>query len=151
MEKLVIEALSDATEEILDLFKKSYLKRYVYDSHGKNVSYHDGSGKPTYEFLESWEWSQIKKATNSLVTELGYHPEKMSFDMDTFLHGSRYSSPNDVRENFPAVLEGKQSSLWLSVNRPIKFWQQFIADLFSGGKLDQIITKHFVSRGFQKV
>jgi hypothetical protein len=103
------------------------------------------------EFYNSWEWTQIRKLTDSLVTELWYNPANMSFDMDTFLHGSRYSSPNDIGENLPAILEGKQSSLWLSVNRPIKFWQQFIADLFSGGKLDQIITKHFVSRGFQKV
>jgi hypothetical protein len=143
--------MQDATEEILAIFQRDYVRKFVYGSHGKNVSYHDGSGKPTMEFYNSWEWTQIRKLTDSLVTELWYNPANMSFDMDTFLHGSRYSSPNDIGENLPAILEGKQSSLWLSVNRPIKFWQQFIADLFSGGKLDQIITKHFVSRGFQKV
>lgn len=86
------------------------------------------------------------------MKELWYDPTKLkTFDPDRFIHGSKYSSPNDIRDNLPAILEGKQSSLWLSVPRKGKFWEEFIQEMFSKGELDKILTKHFSKRGFVRI
>lgn len=147
LEKEIEKAFEGITDEVMSLFKRDYIRKLVYESHGKNAKYYNGTRSPTYQFMDSWVWSNIKKQANTLVRELYYNPDNMDFDMPTFLHGSRYSKPNDIRNNLPAILEGKQSSLWLSVSRPQKFWEVFISDMFSGGKLENIIIKHFKSLG----
>ena len=151
MEEAAREALEAVTEEVLRLFKSAYIRKYVYGSHGKNIVYYDGSRKPTYEFEDAWVWTEIKKQLKSLVTTMWYDPSNMKFHMNTFLHGSKYSTPPDVRDNLPAILEGKQSSLWLSVYRPIKFYEKFIEDMFDKGELEKIIIKHFEANGFKKI
>lgn len=146
-------ALEGATEEILERFKKDYLRKYVYDSHGDNEEYHGGSGMATYQFEESWEWTEIKRVTDILVTEMWYNPDDMDFDRDSFLHGSKYSKPQDVRHNLMDILnkKGFSSDLWLSVYRPVAYWEQFIVDLFDRGELHRIITKHFIKQGFTTI
>ncbi len=135
-------AIEGATEEILQIFKESYLKEFAYVDTPKQY-------ERTYEFLNAWEFSEILERTTTLVTQLAYHPEKMStFNPHKFQHGSKYSKPNDIREILPAILEGKQSSLWISVSRPVKFWDRFISDMVKGGKLDTILSKHFKQNGF---
>ena len=151
MEDAARNALDGITNEVLGLFQEQYVRKYVYDSHGENAMYHAGTKSATGEFLESWQWSALTKTVNTLATELWYNPGKLHFDMDTFLHGSKYSSPPDSRASLPYILEGKQSSLWISVNRPVKFFEQFISDLFDGGNLEKIVTRHFQAQGFVRV
>ena len=151
MEDAARNALDGITNEVLGLFQEQYVRKYVYDSHGENAMYHAGTKTATNEFLEAWQFDNIKKTLNTLSTELWYNPGKLHFDMDTFLHGSLYSTPPDIRASMPQILEGKQSSLWISVNRPVKFFEQFISDMFSGGQLEKIITKHFLNNGFTKI
>lgn len=151
MEIATNNALQAITKEVLGIFIDEYIVKLVYQSHGGNVVYHNGTKDPTFQFLEAWDWTPIKKAINTISTELWFNPANMDFDMDTFLHGSKYSSPVDVRDNLPAILEGRKSRLWLSVYRPERFWQKFIEDMFNGGKLESIITKHFVANGFVKI
>lgn len=137
-------------DEVLKLFKKNYIIKYIYNGHKQNVIYHAGSGRPTYEFLDAWEFTQITKQLNILSATLFYNPKSMSFDQTTFLHGSRYSRPNDVRNNLMDILNksGYSSSLWLSVSRSVPYWDKFIVDMFSGGELTKIINKHFKDEGF---
>lgn len=143
-------ALESATEELLDLFKTEYIQKYVYDGHSPNEMYHGGSGKPTGEFMEAWQWTELKKVTNKLITEMWYDPSKLQYDMGTFKHGSKYSTPKDVRKTLMDILnkDGYSSSLWLSVNRPVAYWEQFISDMFASGKLNEIIGKHLILKGF---
>ena len=105
----------------------------------------------TMEFKNSWEFSDLKKSAMSISRELWFNDSKMTtFDTSKFIHGSIYSTPRDVRSNLPSILEGKRSKLWISVERRVKFWEKFISDMFSGGKLEQILNKHFSKRGFVK-
>lgn len=147
------EALEAITEEVLDLFRKEYIRKYVYNSHGSNVDYHAGSGVPTYEFENAWDWTPIRRQVNSLVTELWYNPSRLTFDADTFKHGSIYSRPEDVRASLMDILNktGYSSSLWLSVSRDTAYWEQFLIDMFDSGKLGQIINKHVTSKGFTPI
>lgn len=153
IEQQARKAIEGATEEILKIFKEDYIKKMVYNSHGKNVSYYNGTGKATGEFENSWNWTDIKRVVNSLVTSLFYNPDLLSHDSPTFLHGSKYSSPEDVRENLMDILnkEGRSSSLWLSVSRPQAYFDEFISSMFDDGELDKILTKHFLANGFTRV
>jgi hypothetical protein len=147
MEKAAREALEGATKEILEVFKKEYVLKYAYISNPKKY-------ERTMEFLNSWEWEDIKKAFKSLSTVMFYNPDLMhTFDPDRFIHGSKYSSPPDVRDNLMDILnkKGFSSSLWLSVYRDTPYWDKFIQDMFKGGLLDRILTKHFSKVGFRKV
>jgi len=145
MEKLAAEALDDASDEILKIFKDKYIMGYAYiDSPKKYLR--------TFEFREAWDFTALKKQANTLFKELWYNPSEMkTFDPDRYIHGSKFSSPPDVRDNLPAILEGKRSSLWLSVDRKGKFWQEFLKGMFDSGELNRIMTKHFSKRGFVKI
>ncbi len=145
MEKLAGEALEDASDEVLEIFKRNYIMGYAYIDNPKQY-------ERTFEFKEAWDFTALKKQANTILKELWYDPTKLkTFDPDRFIHGSKYSSPNDIRDNLPAILEGKQSSLWLSVPRKGKFWEEFIQEMFSKGELDKILTKHFSKRGFVRI
>ena len=145
MEKLAGEALEDASEEVLEIFKRDYIMGYAYIDNPKEY-------RRTFEFKEAWDFTALKKQANTILKELWYDPTKLkTFDPDRFIHGSKYSSPNDIRDNLPAILEGKRSSLWLSVPRKGKFWEEFIQEMFSKGELDKILTKHFSKRGFVRI
>lgn len=145
MEKLAGEALEDASEEVLEIFKRDYIMGYAYIDNPQQYS-------RTFEFKNAWNFTDLKKQVNTLLKELWYNPAELkTFDPDNFVHGSKYSSPSDIRDNLPSILEGKQSSLWLSVPRKGKFWEEFINEMFSKGELDRILTKHFSKRGFVKI
>lgn len=136
------DAIESATKEILDIFKESYLKEFAYIDTPEKY-------ERTYEFLNAWEFSEIMERTKSIVTELAFHPENMhTFNPAKFIHGSKYSNPEDIRDILPEILEGKQSRLWISVSRPVKFWQRFISDMVKGGELEKILSRHFKQNGF---
>ena len=147
MEKLATEAVEEATKEILDIFKREYVLKYVYIDNPREY-------ERTNEFLNSFEWTTLRKISNVIVTEMFYNPDNLpTFNADKFQHGSRFSTPEDVRDNLMHILnkKGYSSSLWLSVYRDTPYWDEFIKDMFSGGELDKIITKHFVAKGFSKI
>jgi len=145
MERLAREALEKVVEDVLEIFKRDYIMGIAYIKNPKEYT-------RTMEFAEAWDFTPIKSNVLSLVTELWYDPSKMkTFDPDRFIHGSKYSSPPDVRDNLPAILEGKRSSLWISVDREKQFWQEFMVEMFGNGTLDSIITRRFKEKGFEKV
>jgi hypothetical protein len=121
--------------------------KYAYYNQGDNKMYHDKTGEPTYDFYKAWNWTQLRKQLNSIVTELWYDSSGVNYNRDTFRHGSKYSRPNDISDNLPAILEGKQSSLWMSVSRKGKFWELFISEMFDGGTLEKILISELRSAG----
>lgn len=154
IDSLLEKVLNDVALELIFIFQE-YIVLYVYKNHSPNSNYYDGSREPTGQFLNAWEWTNIKRKANLLVKELWYNWETLDFDSETYLHGSRINSksnsqyPDDARENLPAILEGKQSNAWLSVKRNEKFWQQFIKDYVTKGLLKKLIEKHLRESGFQ--
>ena len=149
MQKLAEEALEGITKEVLNIFKQKYIKGIVFDSHGANKVY-----RRTGQFESAWNFSQIKKLINVISTELWYDSSKLTtFEPESFVHGSRYSTPPDVRDNLQDILNksGLSSSLWLSVKRSQPYWTTFLNDMFNGGELNRIVTKHFKSKGFVKI
>jgi hypothetical protein len=154
LEMVLAEVLEQTADEVLEIFKRDYLMKYVYESHMPNVIYHENSRKPTYEFLNAWDWTGIRKTIKTLSKELFYNAGKLSFNEETFLHGSIYSTPEDVRASLMDILnkKGRSSSLWLSSTaiRPVAYWDKFIDDFIVGGQLDKILTKYFAINGIRK-
>lgn len=144
MQKNAEKAIEGAAEEILKEFQQKYIWGMAYISSPKQY-------ERTGELSEAFHFSDLKVEATRLSTELFYDVSKMkTFDPVKFIHGSKYSSPSDIRNNLPAILEGKRSSLWLSVDRNGKFWESFIQEAFQGGLLNRIMSKHFLSNGFRK-
>ena len=152
MRQKAVKALEKITKEVIEIFKKDYVMAMVYNSHLPNVKYYNNTRMPTYEFLDAWDWSQIKDEVTRLSTEMWFDSNKLGFNSNAFLHGSRYSTPEDVRENLMDILNkrGYSSSLWISVKRPKAYWDEFIKAMFNKGDLEKIITKHFISEGFTR-
>jgi hypothetical protein len=154
MENIMRIIIEKSTDELMDRFKE-YIDLYVYKSHGVNKIYSNNDKK----FIDSWEWSGIKKNGNALITELAMNPEKMDFDPYAFesvssagvgIHGSyKYKDwPRDMRESMDVILNKRMaSSLFVSVGRPIPYWDKFISDYISGGKIREIIKKNAVGQG----
>ena len=148
MEKLVDEALEDASDEVIEIFKKDYILKYVYIDNPKMY-------QRTNDFLNAWNWTPIKKEINKISKEMWYNPGMMSSNIDLYQHGSVYSRPPVVIASLMEILDkaGRSSSLWLSngVDRKEPYWKKFIEDMFKGGMLDKILAKHFSKRGFVKI
>lgn len=145
MEKKVGEVLEKIADEVLDVFKENYIWKIAYIKNPKMY-------ERTNEFADAWDFTPLKKTAMKLSKELWYDSSVVkTFEPDKFIHGSKYSNPNFIGDNLPAILEGKQSSLWLSVSRKEKFFQKFLKDMLDGGDLEKIMTKHFVAGGFRRV
>lgn len=145
MKEKAEKAIGEAAKEVLKVFKNEYVIKFAYIENPKQYS-------RTLEFLNAWDFSDVKAELTKVSTELFYNPDLLkTFDPDNFIHGSHYSSPPDIRDNLPAILEGKQSRLWLSVPRNVKFFEKFLKDMFDGGQLEKILTKHFLNNGFKRI
>jgi uncharacterized phage-associated protein len=150
MEERATEALEKIAGRVLEIFKKDFVRKLVYQSHGTNKVY-----KPTYEFEKAWQWTPLKKQVMTLSKEMYYNPIGMTLDRDNFIHGSNFpkSSPSDARKNLADILNksGKSSSLWVSVSRPVPYWDVFILAAFQGGMLSKIVNEEFTKVGFKRV
>jgi len=145
IEKKFAKALETIADDVLKIFKADYIDKFAYI---KNPKMYERTG----EFREAWLFSPLKKQLMTLSKELYYDPSKLkTFKPETYIHGSLFSNPNDIRETLPSILEGKQSSAFLSVSRTIKFWDWFVGAMIHGGQLEKIITKHMSSAGFRKI
>lgn len=161
MKEAVRKALDGVTKDVLQIFREEYIMKMVYEEHIPNSRYYNNSRTPTYEFKDAWDWSAIREDVKELSTQLWYDGSTLSFDEigddwrnDTYLHGSRYSTPPDVRMHLMDILnkKGRSSSLWLSSTavRKRAYWTEFIKDMITRGELEKIVTKHFVANGFIK-
>jgi len=80
-----------------------YIMKYTYEYGGlPNMDYYDESGYPTYEFMDSWFSEKIKTTLDSVIYRVAQDWQGMSYDPDTFLHGSKYTG--DVRKQLADIL-----------------------------------------------
>ena len=151
MESAATEAMEAIADIVLEKFKNDYLMRYVYLDHEPNVMYQD-----SFEFRDAWNWTPIRKETMTLAKEMWYNPGMLLFDMDSFKHGSLYSTPPDARAGLMDILnkEGRSSSLWLSSTsegRTHAYWTEFIDSFVESGDMERIVTAEFEKRGFTRI
>jgi len=95
------EVIEKVSAKILKKLQAN-IKKYVYEYGGANKVYYDGSGKPTFQFFEAWDWQSIKHTLSSVARELMYDPSGMDYDPETWLHGSTFGG--DARANLADIL-----------------------------------------------
>ena len=93
---LVLQEVADKINDKL----KARIDEDVYIN--RNNYYLNGTGTPRYEFRESVTTDKMVKGKNEVQTRIFHDKEKMSFEPDDFMHGSRYwkDGAADIREWF---------------------------------------------------
>ena len=143
------KVMEGAGKEILELFKTKYVEKYAYVD-GKPEEYPRG-----FEFRDSWVWSKIKESANTISTEMfddflqTQTPSsrgKAPFIHTTFAKNSQW--PSDSRPHMASFLENLNKSVFLTGNRPGKYWSKFIEKELRGGGIARIIKKHAKANGF---
>jgi len=149
MEQKIRQLLEKSSEEIMDEFK-TYVQRFVYDNHGKNSVYRNDDNK----FIDSWDWTDIKKKALELSTEMFLNWEKMDSHTSRFgkygIHGSTVGGmwKPDARPYMDAILDKAISSdAAISVYRRQQYWKMFTKDMFQGGKLKKILDRNAKALG----
>jgi hypothetical protein len=104
---------------------KEHVETDVYDvgtALGRNY-YHDGKNKPTGQLRDSITNTNAKITGNAVEAEIYHDSSKMDYNADSYLHGSRYWTPNDVRDILPYLIDqgktgGMFGSAWENLKRP---------------------------------
>lgn len=153
LESLAIKIIGDTTKEVLAKFKLDYVKRYIYDSHPPPTVYDNPEKNST--FMETWEWTSIKKSAGEISTRMFNNYGKMNLNKDKYplfkdhsvgIHGSIGFEgwDEDARPYMAEILnkKGFSSNLPISISRPVSYWDEFIKDYLHSGMLDRIIQRH---------
>ena len=151
----LIAIMQDCLEEVLEKINsklKEHIQTDVYDV-GDNAVYAGGSGSPTGDFKESVTSSDVKVNGNSVSGEVYHDSEKMSLDIDKFIHGSKYWDKADMREHLQEIIEyGLSGSLfetgaWYQEPRP--YFANTLKELESSGLIRQWFRSALKSRGLK--
>ena len=128
IEKYLLKVLADCMNEVggkVDDLLKEHVQKDVYDvgtSLGRDY-YHNGSSSPTGQLRDSVTHSKPTTSGNEVSTEVHHDSSQMDYNPDTYLHGSNYWSPNDVRDMLPYLIDsgntgGLFGSVWEGLRRP---------------------------------
>lgn len=124
--KVVLEMLKELEEDI---------DKYTYGQL-PNAYYYDGTGYPTFQFLDAFTFTNIEQKLNSFISELYYNWQSMDYDGATGLHGNPYDG--DLRERLADILNTDYD-----LNKPRKpYWDIFITDMFDGGGIEKLFDKY---------
>jgi hypothetical protein len=122
--KVIADCMNEVGQKVQELFKK-HVQTDVYDvgSYLGRNNYYDGAGEPTGQLMESVINTKPVVSGNQVTTEIKHDSDLMNVNPNTFLHGSNYWNPNDVRDMLPYLInEGKTGGLfgavWEGLKRP---------------------------------
>lgn len=163
LNSVIEEVLESVSKRVLDALKQHIYKDTYKFEYWPNRMYHSrgaGDGYPTFQFLDAWKLSEMKRTVSGAVKELFYDYSGMDFEAESWLHGSRWG---DARENLAEILNvaGYTSSLMVSSvvghyvpnDRPFSkfrapYYDLFITDMFAKGELQSIFVEEFAEMGF---
>lgn len=121
---LIADALNEVAEKARDHMKKRVdTDVYAVGDHLGRKHYHDGAGEPTYQLRDSIVNTVPEIKGKEVTAKVKHDTDLMGFNADTFLHGSKYYSPNDVRDLLPMFIDtgatgGIFGDLWANLKRP---------------------------------
>ena len=122
---------------MLDMLKEleDDINKYTYGQL-PNVDYYDGSGYPTFQFLDAFTFTNVENKLNTFVSELYYNWQTMDYDGATGLHGNPYDG--DLRHQLADILNTDYD-----INKPRQpYWDIFITDMFDGGGIEKLFDKY---------
>jgi len=144
---IVATVIHETCRDIQELLVNN-IDEYTYRYGGlPNANYYNGSGTPTWQFLEAFRLSGSEKKLNTIVQSIFYDWQSMEYDSETFLHGSPYNG--DMRKALAEVLNVDGSTGFSSKQRK-PYWDITIKQLFDEGKLIKFLDQH-MKENFAKV
>jgi len=153
LETVLLQIICDCINEVAEKANKLLREHVDTDVYGAvtRTYYYDGSASPTGQLRESITTKKAIIKGNQVEAEIYHDSDKMEYDPDTYLHGSRYYSPNDVRDMLPYFIDqGKTGSLfgpaWEAIKRP------YITNTkteLSDGLLDRWMIEALKKRGIK--
>lgn len=128
------------SEEVLQILRKN-IEEYTYKyGYWPNKEYYNETQYPTYQFLNAFEFTKIKKQLNTVLTELYYDWMSMEYDGETWLHG--YPG-EDNRQTLADILNVDDYLGFSSHGKARKpYWDITIDELFNGGKLEKLFDDY---------
>ena len=150
--KIALDEVGEKVNELLrehvddDVYKKGYqTKEYAY-----------GTSQPTFTLRESITTSDVQTKGNEAQVSVYHDKNKMAFDPDNFVHGSRYwrDGTTDIRDYLPMIIDmGLSGDLfgsgWWQDERP--YFRNTLAELRDNGKLKQWFKEALVRQGLKVV
>jgi len=128
LEQVLLQKIADALNEVAqkaEKLLKEHVETDVYDV-GTGIGrehYYDSSKKPTGQLRDSVVHSNPEVKGGEITAKVYHDKDLMEFEPDTYLHGSHYFSPEDVREMLPYFIDsGSTGSIfgpkWKGLMRP---------------------------------
>lgn len=128
LESVLLQILTDCMNEVADRAVgqlQKHVKQDVYkvgDDMGRNY-YHYGDKAPTFQLHDSVVRNEAEVKGREIESRVYHDKDKMVFYPGTYLHGSNYFSPKDVREMLPYLIDqGKTGGMfgdkWKELTRP---------------------------------
>ncbi len=120
---IIADALNEVAERAVELMKVHVDKDVYAVGDANRTYYHDGTGSPTYQLRDSIIHTEPAIQGKEVTAVVKHDTNLMQSDPDTFLHGSNYFSPQDVRSLLPTIInEGLSGPLfgafWHKLKRP---------------------------------
>lgn len=155
LEKILIPIIKECLEEIgnkANEVLREHIDKDVYQAGRQTNYYAYGTSQPTFTLRDSITTSKVK--TNGNLSEISiYHDKnKMDFDPDNFIHGSRYwkDGVTDIRDILPMIInDGLSGNLfgegWWQNPRP--YWSNALIELQQQGKIREWFIQALKKRG----
>lgn len=136
LSKVASEVIFQVSSDMLEVLANDIME-YTYGVL-PNAYYYNGTGMPTFQFLEAFKLSDVQQKMNEIVTELYYDWQTMDYDPSTYLHGTTWSG--DLRQELADILNVSGYTGFSNKDRE-PYWDIFIQDMFSGG-LEKLFDKY---------
>ena len=129
-------ALSATLDEIFSIFLTNYVEKYAYTH--SNTWY-----VPSGEFLNAWRTTRVTKIGDSLGGSIIYDPKGMTYDFDTWKHGSQMQGWGTAVP-YMADLLNVQGPIGMAWNyRDEAYWDKFVEDIFDSGEIDRMFGENY--------
>ena len=139
--------IKSASLDMIEMLANDIME-YTYEFGGlPNAYYYNGSGMPTFQFLEAFKLTDIEKNMNQAATKIFYDWAGMDYDPTTYLHGNPFSG--DVREQLADILNIDGEAGWMTKARK-PYWDIFIKQILDDGGAEKLFDR-YMSEEFGKI
>jgi hypothetical protein len=122
----------------------------TYEADGEpNHYYLGGSGKPSYEFLNTWDWTKTVNTPLGVMKKLYYDYGSMQYDPENYNPGD--PKRGDQRAILADLLNitGSDNGYFGGKYRK-PFWSDTMTDLFERGGIVEFFKSALLEEGFTK-
>lgn len=144
LEEILVKTEDEIREKLVYYIrKKTYQNDYFPNKYYQDGDGTDGSGEPSYEFEQAWEWNGMKVSKKELSDKLYYGWRNMTVDR---LLGRHWEDGRDTRESL-AEMMNVSDIVGYKEREP--YWDIFINEI--NNKIYSMWKKELISKGLKIV